>query len=57
MTMAFLFWFLMLLALLFGWWREYIPGQPYPYHRGLYPVLLFVLLGILGWSQFGAPIH
>ena len=56
MSKEFLFWLLMILWLIFGWWTEYIPGQPYPYRRGVWSLLIFVLLAILGWAQFGAPV-
>jgi hypothetical protein len=57
MTLQVLFWILMLFWLIFGLWREYTPGQPYPFIRGVGSVLTFILLGILGWQVFGAPIH
>jgi hypothetical protein len=52
MSMGLLFWILMLLWLIFGvWWNwpnHYLVGGN---------VLLFVLLAILGWHAFGAPVH
>lgn len=57
MSLAVLFWLLMILSLLLGWWSDYIPGQPYPFRRGLWALLTFLLLAILGWAQFGAPVH
>ena len=57
MSMSFLFWLLMILWLIFGLWNEYVPGQPYPFQRGAYSFLMFILLGILGWAQFGAPVR
>ncbi len=56
MTLSVLFWFLMIISLIFGLWRDYAPGQPYPFRAGVWNVLLFVLLGILGWAVFGAAI-
>lgn len=48
MPMGILFWVLMIVWLVFGWW-------------GAYPIassaLLFVLLGLLGWKTFGAPLQ
>lgn len=53
MTLELAFWVLMLIWLVFGflgdrigWWRPW--GST---------ILLFILLLILGWAQFGAPIH
>lgn len=57
MSLEILFWFLYIICLIFGLWREYVPGQPYPFVRGTWNVLLFVLMGILGWQVFGAPVH
>lgn len=55
MSIALLFWILMLIWLIFG----------FVYHGGLLPgpyglyghsLLLFILLLLLGWQVFGAPI-
>jgi len=54
MPREFLFWGLMFLWLILGLWFEYIPNQPYPFKRGLYNVLVFVLLAIVGWQIFEA---
>ncbi len=56
MTLGLLFWILMIIWLIFGWWKEYVPGQPYPFNRAAGSMLEFVLFGILGWAAFGAPI-
>lgn len=55
MTMRFLFWILMLLWVLgFGWtaysvgWNNYTGGGS---------LLLFLLILLLGWRTFGAPIQ
>jgi hypothetical protein len=56
MTKQLLFWVLMLIWLVFSLWFDYVPGQPYPMRRGIYGVLLFVLLAVLGWAVFGAPV-
>ncbi len=55
MSVAFVFWLLMLLWLIFGFvffWP--MGGSWYPVGGNL---LLFVLLGLLGWKVFGFPIH
>lgn len=46
----------MIIWFIFGAWREYTPGQPYPFANGAGHFLMFVLLGLLGWAQFGAPV-
>ncbi len=58
MTFALAYWILMLIWLVFGLWSNW-PATPAS--GGFRPlggtVLLFVLLVILGWKTFGAPIH
>jgi hypothetical protein len=55
MPLSFWFWLLMVLWLLFGFWRERVSGQPYLYYRAGTHLLLFLLITILGWRDFGAP--
>ncbi len=57
MTLGIAFWILMLLWLVFGFWQTWWsqPTPNYPLVGG--NVLLFVLLLLLGWHEFGAPIH
>ncbi len=56
MTLAVLFWVLMIVSVVFGLWSGYTPGQPYPFRTWGGSVLLYVLLAILGWAIFGAPV-
>jgi hypothetical protein len=56
MSRELLFWVLMILWLIIGLWFEYIPGQPYPFKRLPGNLLIFVLLAVLGWQVFGAPV-
>jgi len=51
MSLALAFWILMLIWLVFGFWSAWpnIGGAGGN-------LLLFILLGILGWAAFGAPI-
>ena len=52
MTLGLAFWILMLLWLVFGIWRSW------PDHFAVGgSLLLFILLLLLGWHDFGAPIH
>ena len=54
MSFGLVFWILMLLWLVFGFWASW----PTPTLKGSGPnLLLFVLLVLLGWHVFGAPIH
>ena len=51
------FWIIMLLWLLLSLWRDYVPGQPYPFWRGGGTLLAFILFAILGWKVFGSPVQ
>ena len=54
MSFGLVFWILMLLWLFFSW-----PGNPTVGAWGPWggSLLLFVLLLLLGWHEFGPPIH
>ncbi len=52
MTIGFVFWLIMLLWLLFGFYRDW------PNHQIVGGnLLLFILLFLLGWRLFGFPIQ
>lgn len=52
MPVSIAFWVLMLIWLVFGFWSAW------PNLRAGGPnLLLFILLAILGWAQFGPPIR
>ena len=53
MSLALIFWILMLIWLIFGFFGDRLSGYG-PIGSTL---LLFILLLLLGWAQFGAPIH
>ena len=55
MSAGALFWILMLLSLLFGFWHW--SGRAGPYGPFGVNLLLFILLALLGWKVFGAPIR
>lgn len=57
MTLAVLFWVLYIVALIFGVYTGYAPGQPYAFKMWGGSLLVFVLFGILGWAVFGGPVH
>ncbi len=52
MSLAIAFWCLYLVSLVFSVWSNY--SNPKVWGGGL---LVFVLVGILGWQVFGAAIH
>jgi hypothetical protein len=53
MTIAFVFWLLMLIWFLFGGYRNW-STFPAWFQDNL---LLFLLIFLLGWKVFGWPIH
>jgi len=55
--MGILFWVIMLLWFFFGlyWNRAEVAGGNYGMLGG--NLMLFVLLGLLGWKLFGAPLQ
>ena len=57
MPMSILYWVLMIIWLIFGMWAGYTPGQPYPYRSWGGNLLIFILMGILGYKVFGGPIQ
>lgn len=54
MSIGLLFWILMIIWLVFGFvaWR----GIAGPYGLVGNSLLLFILLGLLGWATFGPPL-
>lgn len=56
MPLPILFWVLMLLWLIFGFWVYRVPGSPYPWERGGAHFLTWILLALLGWKVFGSAI-
>ncbi len=56
MTLSVLFWVLMIIWLVFGAWSGYVPGQPFSFRSFGGSLLEFILLAILGWAAFGAPV-
>lgn len=56
MTIGFLFWLLMVLWILSGISRIWV-GSNYPMVGHAWDLLLFVLLFLLGWAQFGFIIQ
>lgn len=55
MTFGLVFWILMLLWLIYGFWGWYSPNNP-NWQWGN-AAMLFILFLLLGWKVFGAPVH
>lgn len=53
MSFGLVYWILMLIWLVFGIWSTW----PTPTRAAGGNLLLFILLVLLGWHVFGAPIH
>jgi hypothetical protein len=54
MTLAFWYWLLMVIWLLFGFWRYYDPAQPFYRNWGGH-FLGFLLFLVIGLKLFGDP--
>lgn len=55
MTIGFIFWLLMLLSVLFGFFGLYNWPQHRPWFGG--SLMIFILLFLLGWKTFGFIIQ
>lgn len=56
MTKELAFWVIYLISFFIGGWSYYETGQPMPYRRAGGYLVLWVLVGIVGWAVFGPPI-
>jgi len=54
MPLGILFWVLMIIWLVFGYWSN-LPQSP-PWSRFGGSILIFVLMAIIGWQVFGPAI-
>jgi hypothetical protein len=57
MPLSILFWVIYLISLLVGFWGYYEPAQPLWYRRVGGYIVLWLLVGILGWSVFGPAVR
>ncbi len=57
MSIGLLFWVLMILWLLFGFFYRSSPGTFGPYGWVGSSLLEFILLALLGWEIFGPALH
>ena len=57
MPLGLMFWIIMFLWLILGFWL-YWPGRPtQPYGAVGNTLMLFILFLLLGWRVFGAPLQ
>jgi len=56
MSRELLFWVIYIISLLVGAWSNYEAGQPLWYRRAGGYLILWILVGLLGWSVYGAPV-
>lgn len=56
MPIGILFWVLYVVCLIFGMFIGYTPGQPYTYRNWGGSLMVFILIGILGWAVFGSVV-
>lgn len=56
MSIGLCYWVLMLVWLVFGLWSAWPVNGPNARSAGG-TLLLFILLVLIGWAQFGPPIH
>ena len=57
MTIGFLFWLIWILALLFGGVGVFRAEPAGRWYGGGFSLVVWVLLGLLGWRVFGWPIQ
>lgn len=57
MPLSLLFWIIYILALVFGLWGYYDPASPGWYRRAGGHVVLWILVGMLGWHVFGPALR
>ncbi len=56
MPLAYLFWTIYVISILVGLWGYYEPTVPTWYRRAGGYLILWVLVGMLGWHTFGAVV-
>lgn len=56
MPIGILFWVLYVLSIVLGLWSTYTPADPLWTRRAGYSVVVWVLIGLLGWSVFGPVV-
>jgi len=56
MPLAYFFWGFYVIAIVFNLWVSY-DGQPLWYRRAGHGVILWILVGMLGYRVFGHPVQ
>jgi len=56
MPLSILFWVIYTVAIIFGVWSNYAPAEPLWYRKAGAYLVLWLLVGILGWSVFGPVV-
>ena len=57
MTISAWFWIIYVISILFGVWAEWSPTPGDPRVRRVWYVVVYILLGLLGWKAFGSPLQ
>ena len=57
MPLSIFFWTIYVIAILFGVWSNYDAAQPMWYRRAGAYMVLWLLVGVLGWQVFGAVVR
>ena len=57
MPLGTLFWVVYVIAILFGVWSNYEAAQPMWYRRAGAYLVLWLLVGALGWEVFGSVVR
>jgi hypothetical protein len=57
MPIGILFWTVYVIAIIFGLWSNYNPQQPLWYRAAGAYLVIWLLVGILGWSVFGPVVR
>jgi len=57
MPLSMLFWGIYILSLVFGWWGYYTPAQPGWGQRFGGWIVVWILIGMLGWHIFGPAVR
>ena len=57
MPLGILFWVIFVISFLFGLWSNYEAGQPFPVKRAGTYLVLWLLVGMLGWKVFGSVVQ
>lgn len=57
MPLGILFWVIYVIAVLFGFWANYNPGQPFAIRPFGSYFVIWLLVGVLGWEVFGPVVR